>query len=370
MHEQREAQQKANEAAEAQRRLAEATRLKEQLEAQTKADDARAKEQEMARQKAEETTHIVKDLIATRSVENNYFDTVDRQFSALDISSQTAQPADQDGAGKAGQPSVKPAASATTPGIKNSAFSSKQVEDLHKELEAAKKTGEDTKGIYEKYAASSQQNREQVIAEECAKKPFWTIGALAEMDGGNDIAKTINRFPFVSSLNSAERSQLYNFVSAENEATAAAIYQAMPTAVKAALGAKEVLDGLGHGVPAGGKGSPALGVLDKNKKTHQPNQGAVGNMGEFFKQNGFGENAKTHSQKTGKIYQGQTVYKATTNINENIKKGDQFYLDGKHKDHIEVFDEGNKIRTVLNLDGSVNYEKWNRAKKEGRTLPK
>ena len=45
-------------------------------------------------------------------------------------------------------------------------------------------------------------------------------------------------------------------------------------------------------------------------------------------------------------------------------------MDGTHKDHIEVFDESDKIRTVLNLDGSVNYEKWNKAQKEGRTLPK
>ncbi|WP_255557247.1 hypothetical protein [Sodalis sp. dw_96] len=368
LQEQQEAKKKADEAAEAQHQIAEATK---QLDAQIKADEAvRAKEQEVARQKAEEASKIVKDLIATRSVENNYLDTVANQFSSLDILPQAAQPADQDGAGKAGQPSGIPVSNIETQKIANSSFSSKQVLDLHKELEAAKKTGADTKGIYEKYAAISQKNREQLLAEECPKNPFCVIGAQAEMEGGDSIATTIKRFPFVSDLNREERSQLARFVSAENEATADAIYQAMPTSVKVALGAKEALDGFGHGMPIGGKGSPALGVLEKNKKTHQPNQGAVGNMGEFFKQSGFGDKARNSSQKTGKIYQGQTVYKATTNINENIKKGDQFYLDAKHKDHIEVFDKKNNFNVVLNLDGSINTKKTQEAKNEGRTLSK
>lgn len=57
------------------------------------------------------------------------------------------------------------------------------------------------------------------------------------------------------------------------------------------------------------------------------NSGAVGNMNEFFKKSGFGELTKNSSQKTSKIYQGQAVYKASDNVHENIRKGDQFYLD-------------------------------------------
>ena len=247
---------------------------------------------------------------------------------------------------------------------------SKQVLDLHKELEVAKKTGDDKSAIYEKYAAISQKNREQSVAEECSSNPFSANAALAEAEAGSAIANSLNRFPVFSSLISEELSQLNRFVLAENEATASAIYQAMPDSVKAALSVKEATDTLGLGAAVGGKGLAALGVIGKNKHPYQPNQGAVGNMGKFFKQTGFGENAKNNSQKSSKIYQGQTVYKATTKINEHIRNGDQFYLDGKHKDHIEVFDESDKIRTVLNLDGSVNYEKWNKAQKEGRTLPK
>ncbi|QNQ56988.1 hypothetical protein IAI46_22655 [Serratia liquefaciens] len=93
-------------------------------------------------------------------------------------------------------------------------------------------------------------------------------------------------------------------------------------------------------------------------------------MGEFFKQAGFGEATKGNSQKTSKIYQGQTVYKASGNISDEIRKGDQFYLDNKHKNHLEVFDNKGNFRVVLNMDGSVNPDKTKAAAAEGRKLPK
>ena len=43
------------------------------------------------------------------------------------------------------------------------------------------------------------------------------------------------------------------------------------------------------------------------------------------------------------------------------KKGDQLYLDGSHKDHIEVFDKRGKFKKVINLDGSVNDVKTKNA---------
>ncbi|MGP1061948.1 hemagglutinin repeat-containing protein, partial [Serratia sp. CY71028] len=66
-------------------------------------------------------------------------------------------------------------------------------------------------------------------------------------------------------------------------------------------------------------------ILPGKKVPYVPNAGSVGNMGEFFKQAGFGVLAKDSSQKTSKIYQGQTVYKASSNISDEIRKGDQFY---------------------------------------------
>ncbi|HAT3716017.1 TPA: filamentous hemagglutinin N-terminal domain-containing protein, partial [Serratia marcescens] len=98
-------------------------------------------------------------------------------------------------------------------------------------------------------------------------------------------------------------------------------------------------------------------ILPGKKVPYVPNAGSVGNMGEFFKQAGFGVLAKDSSQKTSKIYQGQTVYKASSNISDEIRKGDQFYLDASHKNHLEVFDSKGNFRVVLNLDGSVNVDK-------------
>jgi len=49
-----------------------------------------------------------------------------------------------------------------------------------------------------------------------------------------------------------------------------------------------------------------------------------------------------------------------------LKKGDRFYLDAMHKNHIEVFNRNGKIKTVLNLDGTENISKLKAA--EGRTV--
>lgn len=49
-----------------------------------------------------------------------------------------------------------------------------------------------------------------------------------------------------------------------------------------------------------------------------------------------------------------------------MKKGDLLYLDGFHKDRLEVFDSNGKFRKVLNLDGTINIDKT--AKGMGRKL--
>ncbi|MWN32928.1 hemagglutinin [Gilliamella sp. Pra-s54] len=91
-------------------------------------------------------------------------------------------------------------------------------------------------------------------------------------------------------------------------------------------------------------------------------------MGEFLGQPGFGTNVKNNSTKTKRQYDGQSIYTANKPINDFIDKGDQFYLDGLHKDHIEVFNSRGKFKFVLNLDGSLNRDKTAQAK--GRRLPK
>ncbi|WP_413741471.1 S-type pyocin domain-containing protein [Sodalis sp. RH15] len=115
---------------------------------------------------------------------------------------------------------------------------------------------------------------------------------------------------------------------------------------------------------------PIYVMLSGRKESYRPNQGAVGNMGEFFTQQGFGSQVKEFSVKTNQQYQGQNIYKANKDIGSHIADGDIFYLDGAHKNHLELFDSNRKIKLVLNLDGSINTRKTFEAQKEGRRLPK
>ncbi|WP_159677135.1 hypothetical protein [Yersinia canariae] len=52
--------------------------------------------------------------------------------------------------------------------MENNYLSSKDVLNLHKELEEAEKNGADKQGIYEKYAEVSKKNREEAVAENWA----------------------------------------------------------------------------------------------------------------------------------------------------------------------------------------------------------
>ncbi|MEK9498353.1 hypothetical protein V2H77_18155 [Photorhabdus sp. P32] len=143
----------------------------------------------------------------------------------------------------------------------------------------------------------------------------------------------------------------------------------LPAWKKGALIAKEAVESAGVGGAIGGKASVAS-IVGKNKQPYQPNQGAVGNMGEFFRQPGFGSQIKNSSSKTSQIYQGQSVYQAKDVVGDHIAKGDKYYLDGMHKNHIEIFDKNGKFKSVLNLDGSYNEVKTQKAMAEGRRLPK
>ncbi len=78
----------------------------------------------------------------------------------------------------------------------------------------------------------------------------------------------------------------------------------------------------------------------------------------------FGKAIQGASEKTKKQIQGQSIFKVTKNTkigHFKLRKGDQYYLDGLHKDHIEVFDKKGKARAVLNLDGTLNAAKSSKA---------
>ena len=94
----------------------------------------------------------------------------------------------------------------------------------------------------------------------------------------------------------------------------------------------------------------------------------VNNMKEFFSTT-FGKSIKGALYKTKKRYQGQSIYQITKKIdNEYLSKGDFLYLDNLHKDHLEIFNDKGKAKAVLNLNGTLNFEKTDKILSEGRTI--
>ncbi|HDL7092678.1 TPA: VENN motif pre-toxin domain-containing protein [Yersinia enterocolitica] len=166
--------------------------------------------------------------------------------------------------------------------------------------------------------------------------------------------------------------QALNDLAGKNQAAADTVKALIQSETWSAIAesAKKAYDGDQMALEATG-GMLAGLFLPGKKMPYVPNAGAVGNMAEFFKKTGFGSEIKEISKKTSKLYQGQSVYLANKPVGDYIQKGDQFYLDAKHKDHIEVFDStGTKVRADLNPDGSFNDAKTKAAKAEGRRLPK
>ena len=108
------------------------------------------------------------------------------------------------------------------------------------------------------------------------------------------------------------------------------------------------------------------GVKGKKVSDYEPNKDSVGNMGKFLSTNEFGRLLAKNSSKTSKKYDGQSVYQASGKVGDYIKKGDQIYLDGSHKDHLEIFDKNGNFKVVVNLDGKINQKKTEAAK--GRKL--
>jgi RHS repeat-associated protein len=106
--------------------------------------------------------------------------------------------------------------------------------------------------------------------------------------------------------------------------------------------------------------NPFSGIrkLDKIDNAIKP----VKNMDGFFDMK-FGKSFKKSSLKTNVKYDGQSIYKITEKISNNkyLKKGYGIYLDGMHKDHLEVIDKQGYVKYVLNLDGTLNADKTKKA---------
>ncbi len=228
-----------------------------------------------------------------------------------------------------------------------------------------------------KQAAESLKNqvREKLGEGTTSSIANGIINALADTGdaalGGADYAADAAMALASCATGDSYCSTALNDLSGKNQAVADSVKALMSSDTWSAVAdtIKQASEGNQAALEATG-GLVAGIILPGKKVPYVPNAGSVGNMGEFFKQAGFGILAKDSSQKTSKIYQGQTVYKASSNISDEIRKGDQFYLDASHKNHLEVFDSKGNFRVVLNLDGSVNVDKTKVAANEGRKLPK
>ncbi|WNJ95688.1 hypothetical protein RND59_00765 [Vibrio ruber] len=131
-----------------------------------------------------------------------------------------------------------------------------------------------------------------------------------------------------------------------------------------------IKQGLGKTESPVESGVDPLLVVDSKNSSYEPNKGAIGKMEDFFNQPGFGSDVISITKKSPKVYDGQRVFDVTKRYGSALKKGDQVYLDGQHKNHLEVFDKQGNFKAVLNLDGTLNIAKTAQAKKTGRRPPK
>lgn len=131
--------------------------------------------------------------------------------------------------------------------------------------------------------------------------------------------------------------------------------------------------GMNHGdVPDLGLAAPLAGAaaasIKNTGKAVTQGISKVNNMKEFFELD-FGKSLENSATKTSARYNGQSIYRIDKKVqNPYLKKGDGFYLDSLHYDHIEVVDSRGKVKAVLNLDGTLNVSKTEQALKQGRTV--
>lgn len=102
---------------------------------------------------------------------------------------------------------------------------------------------------------------------------------------------------------------------------------------------------------------------DNKDPKHRDNVVKAKNMHEVFRETKTGEKLKQGSAEhdlASSRKADRTVYrlKETVKLDDGtkLKKGDRFYLDEQHKDHIEWF-RGKHGKGVLNLDGTFNPDK-------------
>lgn len=161
--------------------------------------------------------------------------------------------------------------------VENNLLTGKDALNMLRELEEAEKTGADKQPIYEKYKKLSDKQRSEVTNKECSHNLGCVYAAQAENDDGRRIVEGLKRFTFISKLSESEITQLQQFVVAENQASAEALYQALPESVKLALQSKELIDSLGGSAVLKG-GTASIGYAIANKIKTSGGGSHVGNI--------------------------------------------------------------------------------------------
>ncbi|MDT6962373.1 VENN motif pre-toxin domain-containing protein [Cupriavidus sp. SZY C1] len=139
-----------------------------------------------------------------------------------------------------------------------------------------------------------------------------------------------------------------------------------------------IVGGAAGGIAGGSVGDAAAGAnvgkvaTENNYLNHTQKRDRAEAMAacadKACRDKGFGSALSDAIRKTKELKHGQSVYEAKVKVGDYIKKGDFVYLDGKHGDHLEVYDSMKISKWVLNLDGSINEKKTMGAR--GRRLDK
>jgi len=110
------------------------------------------------------------------------------------------------------------------------------------------------------------------------------------------------------------------------------------------------------------------GAVDQAKQVLKAESG-----NDFFKKTEFGRWLKNYCDATGqKNNNNEQVYRVKEKIDHPyLKKGDVFYFDSEHKDHLEIFRGHGSCyyqKYVFNLDGTVNEKLTEKVLSERRKL--
>jgi len=117
-----------------------------------------------------------------------------------------------------------------------------------------------------------------------------------------------------------------------------------------------------------GQSTTGSGGSQEPQEPKKRNTDKVGNIQELFKRDGFGKDLQQNSEPTHGSYNGSRIHRVIEDMPQyNLRRGDLFYLDTLHYDHLEVFNaKGDRQISVLNLDGSLNSEKFYQASMKPR----